>query len=107
MAQHLDPHQRPPDELRAAYKDFQRMKPALRQGDTQILDFGRGLTEAQSQKIRVLYHLESDHLAHVFSEFEASRDGPNLSSRHSSPVPVYEHADVPGRPNAFPASCFG
>src|SRR5262245_10244770 len=101
MAQHPDPHERPPDEVRAAYKEYQRMKPALRWEDDRILDFGRGLTESQRRSVRIVDRLESHHLAQVFGEFEGCETSKFLGHGHASSISVYEHSHVPGRPSRF------
>lgn len=99
MAHDLNPHERAPDVIRNAHTEYRKMKPAVREQDERVVDFGRGLTAEQNQSIRVVDHLDSVHLRAVFATFEDQRRSDLSSSSETIPsqIPVYEHDDVPGR----------
>lgn len=85
----LDPHQRPPDGIRAVYKKYQKMRLPELSRDTEIVT-----TEGRisNSKITVVKTLDSGMLKSTFQEYL----GGTYTGYPDSPVPVYEHADMPG-----------
>ncbi|EKG12796.1 hypothetical protein MPH_10039 [Macrophomina phaseolina MS6] len=98
----LDPHQRPPDPIRNAYKKYQKLRGAALDDDPELLDL-RGRNSVDG--LRVVRSLSSADLRAAFRAFLA--DGSTTSSAlPEEPVPVYEHRCMPGLhivPSLFPA----
>ena len=97
--QSLDPHQRPPDGIRAVYKKYQKMKPAELDADINILDLRPDSHTALPEKVHVVKELQIQDLNDTFRTFigeNAGLEGQFDSS--SSTIAVYEHDDMPGKP---------
>ncbi|KAH7119678.1 alkylated DNA repair protein AlkB [Dendryphion nanum] len=89
----LDPHQRPPDSMRAIYKKYQKMQPGDLLNDIDIVDLGNHLSDIQKNKISPVRNLAPEELNRVFGSFTADNSGHDY---YTQPVPVYEHEDMPG-----------
>jgi hypothetical protein len=95
----LDPYQRPPEGIRNVYKRYQKMKPQDLSQDPDIVDLERDLlSESQygNPKVEVVKVLDVDHLEDAFQKF-AEGEELHLPITTSMPIPVFEHADMPGR----------
>lgn len=100
--QALDPHQRPPDSVRDVYKKYQRMKPKDLDGDLGIVHLERdlhrhGLSQAQRSKVSIVGQLESARLTAAFRSFASGASDSVDYESLDSPVPIYEHGDMPGK----------
>lgn len=86
----LDPYQRPPDGIRNVYKKYQKMILQDLNRDREIVDLENHGT---GDKMIVINTLEPALLENAFKAYTETGE------LHSSlsPVPVYEHADMPGR----------
>lgn len=91
----LDPHERPPELVRNVYKKYQRMKSADLDNDTAILHLEPLLARGVDPhgKLRIVDEWDSHHLTAACHRF----GGDQAPSPQTSPLPVYEHDDMPGR----------
>ena len=92
----LDPHERPPEHIRNAYKKYQRMKSQDLNEDPAILDVERHLPSDLDRKLRVVQEWDPDQLTATFCQFRGDQGVPGPAP-HTSKIPVYEHEDMPGR----------
>lgn len=96
--QSLDPHQRPPDGIRAVYKKYQKMKPAELDNDPDILDLKPDSHTALPAKVHVAKELQIEHLRNTFWTFTGDDPGSEAQLGTSAkPMAVYEHEDMPGK----------
>ncbi|KAF2279752.1 oxidoreductase domain-containing protein [Westerdykella ornata] len=87
----LDPHQRPPDGIRNVYKKYQKMKSTQLDGDADIVDPERDILREENTKVRTVREINPQQLRGAFRKFvDVEVDIPD------APIPVYEHADMPG-----------
>jgi alkylated DNA repair protein alkB family protein 1 len=82
------------------YFKYQKMSDAAVDDDVQVVDFKRGLTDAQKERIILIDTLPSDVIAKAQKAFggmgekDLFRDGETFES--PAPCTVYEHQDFPG-----------
>lgn len=94
----LDPHQRPPDGIRAVYKKYQKMRPPELSRDTGVVTTEGPISNS---KMTIVKDLDPGTLEYAFKDYLR---GEQLDYS-DTPVPVYEHADMPGLhiiPNLLP-----
>lgn len=92
----LDPHQRPPPGMRTVYKKYQKLKLEELNHDLDVIDLDGSLPETQKEKISVLRELDPEYLRHAFHAFQGF-DSPDPPVNGA--VPIYVHADMPGKIN--------
>ncbi|KAF2494721.1 hypothetical protein BU16DRAFT_582560 [Lophium mytilinum] len=90
----LNPHERPPEQVKNVYKTYQKMKPKELAVDPDIIDFTRGLSEIQRASINVIEEIDPKKLNEAFRDFEGieSSSGDEITT----PIRVYEHSNMPG-----------
>lgn len=93
--EHLDAHQRPPNSIRDVYKKYQKLKPKDLNQDMDILDLPDSLNTSAKDKIRVVKEWSGRDLTAAFRAF-SGQDG-QMYADLPSRIPVYEHADMPGK----------
>lgn len=91
----LDPHQRPPDCIKDVYKKYQKMKPKDLDRDPDILDLPDSLDTSAKEKVRIVEEWSGNELTAAFRAF-SGQDGQTYADLPRR-LPVYEHADMPGR----------
>jgi alkylated DNA repair protein alkB homolog 1 len=88
------------------YKKYQRMDDAAVDEDLYVVDFNRGLTEAQKDRIVAVDTVPSDLIDSARKVFENYDRISNVHSPNSetmpSPCTVYEHNDFDGRSQHHP-----
>lgn len=92
---HLDPHQRPPDSIKDVYKKYQKMKPKDLDRDLDIVDLPGSLDTSAKEKVRIVEEWSGHELTAAFRAF-SGQDGQTYTDLPRR-IPVYEHADMPGR----------
>ena len=63
-------HTRPPEALKNVYKTYQKMAPSLLNHDLGVLDFSRGLTQEQSQRVKATTVLSQVRIQSICSQFQ-------------------------------------
>ncbi|KAH9876428.1 hypothetical protein J1614_003559 [Plenodomus biglobosus] len=95
--QHLDPHQRPPEGIKAVYKKYQKMKSKELNQDQDIVDIPQVGQLPPDSKIRVVREIETDTLHAAFKAFAGDDASPPIGHvQDLAAVHVYEHQDMPG-----------
>ncbi|KAG9242641.1 hypothetical protein BJ878DRAFT_583715 [Calycina marina] len=94
-----DTHAMPPQAICNAYKKYQQMDEGNLLSDPEIVDFGRGLSDAQKEKLLPVGIVSSEMIASAQEAFMAHDDDCNTESQPASPEPctIYEHRDFPGK----------
>lgn len=92
---HLDPHQRPPDRIKDVYKKYQKMKPKDLDQDLNIVDLPESLNTSAKDKFRIVDELNGHDLTAAFQAF-SGQAGQTYADLPPN-IPVYEHADMPGK----------
>jgi alkylated DNA repair protein alkB family protein 1 len=97
--QHLDPHQRPPQAIRAVYKLYQKKKtPVDLDTDEHIIHLTSASHASLPSNVHVVRELMVHDLMPVFRTFAASDMNVELQHHDSaSTIAVYEHDDMPGK----------
>ena len=90
----LDPHQRPPEEMRNVYKKYQKMKLSDLSQDREIVDLENGPSDLHKSNVSIIEELDPESLSNGFRGFAGRSAG---FEDFTSPKPVYEHSDMPGR----------
>lgn len=98
----LDPFERPPDRIRNVYKKYQKMKVQDLEKDIDIADIDSDTSLFRKGNIKTSKIILEDDLVAAFSTYTGSA---RLESP-VSPVPVYEHRDMPGRFVVFETTLF-
>lgn len=93
--EHLDPHQRPPDSIRDVYKKYQKLKQKDLDQDLDIVDLPDSLDTSAKDKVRIVEEWTGHDLTAAFRAF-SGQDGQTYADLPLK-IPVYEHADMPGR----------
>jgi hypothetical protein len=93
--QHLDPHERPPINIRNVYKKYQKMKLKELDQDQEIIDLSCDTSASSNGKVRVVKEYAAEDLIATFRAF-AGEDAKLEDIRVSSSTPVYEHENMPG-----------
>lgn len=87
------------------YKNYQRKDDAAVDEDLIVVDFGRGLTDAQKEKLVAVATVESELIAKAQKAFKyyGRADADESSEPDTLPTPctVYEHKDFPGKWEVF------
>ena len=101
-----DTHAIPPQAVCNAYKNYQKLDDLAVDEDLQVLDFRRGLTSAQKEKLVAVGTIPSESIESARKAFNYDHKG-DLSERadtEPSPAPctVYEHKDFPGTTSPIP-----
>lgn len=81
------------------YKKYQRMTDPAVDDDLEVVDFKRGLTDAQKQRIVPVDTISSDLIDEARKSFEKGHTGTNkLPQVKTKPeaCTVFEHQDFPG-----------
>ena len=93
--EHLDPHQRPPDEIKLVYKQYQKMKPKELDHDADIVDLPHSLSAPAKEQVRVVEEWNGHDLVAAFQAFSGQDEQkyPAMPVR----IPVYEHVNMPGK----------
>lgn len=108
---HHDTHAMPPQAICNMYKKYQRMTDSAVDDDFEVVDFKRGLTDVQKQKIVPVDSVSSDLINEARKVFEKGHTGTNkLPQVKTEPkaCTVFEHQDFPGLrllPNLLPPEC--
>ncbi|ORY00176.1 oxidoreductase [Clohesyomyces aquaticus] len=89
----LDPHERPPDSVRNVYKKYQKMKPKDLDQDPELIAINPGSTVPHADGISLVAELDPARLHQVLHAFSPSTSDGVFAD---SPVPVFEHDDMPG-----------
>lgn len=94
---HLDAHEKPPLELRTIYKKYQKCPISSLKDDTQVVDFQRGLSEAQDVAfLRRPWH-SNVKLKEIFDTFIPSSYTSEGEKCGSLPIKtVFESLHLPG-----------
>lgn len=90
----LDPHERPPEHIRTAYKKYQKMKSEHLEKDPDILDPEHHLPAHLHGRLRVVEEWDLWRLTATFRRFSGDH---GVEPIQSAKLPVYEHEDMPGR----------
>lgn len=93
--EHLDPHQRPPDSIKNVYKKYQKMKSTDLDQDPDIVDLPDHIPVSAKDKVRIVDEWSGEDLTAAFRAF--SGQGGQTFAAQPPTVPVYEHADMPGK----------
>jgi len=95
----LDPHQRPPDAIRAVYKKYQKMKAHELDRDPDMIQLP---PMPADNRLRVVRRIQRKELNAAFQAFagDTGAHTEHLQPQTSS-VLVYEHHDMPGKVAAF------
>ena len=93
--EHLDPHQRPPDEIKLVYKKYQKMKPKELDHDADIVDMPDSLNASAKEQVRIVEEWKGHDLTAAFRAFSGQDEQtyPALPAK----IPVYEHVNMPGK----------
>ena len=87
-------HPKPPEQIRAVYKKYQSSSPASLATDAEILDFERGLTHGQLNKLKEVCKIPGHLLLAACNDF-GEMQAQDLSASGVD-VPIFEHDDLPG-----------
>ncbi|KAN0089145.1 hypothetical protein V8E51_019405 [Hyaloscypha variabilis] len=95
-----DTHAIPPQAVCNAYKKYQKMEDKAVNNDLDVLDFNRGLTPAQKEKLVAVDTVPSELIDSACKAFkgDATDEAAHDEDSSSSPEPciIYEHKDFPG-----------
>ncbi|RDW78456.1 hypothetical protein BP5796_06308 [Coleophoma crateriformis] len=106
-----DTHAIPPQAICNAYKKYQRMEDKDVDADPEVLDFGRGLSDAQKEKLVEVGRVQSELIAEAQRKFKAfgqEEVQPAEDVQLPEACTVYEHKDFPGLklfPSLLPPEC--
>lgn len=90
----LDARQKPPENIKAIYKYFQKLPHEIIEHDPKVLDFRRGLdNDVQLKKCREIGKIPGQNMVSACLCF---RDREMQAVELFSDVPVFEHEDAPG-----------
>ncbi|KAL3419186.1 alkylated DNA repair protein AlkB [Phlyctema vagabunda] len=104
-----DTHAMPPQAICNAYKKYQKMDDKDVENDLEVLDFNRGLSDEQREKLVEVGIVKSEIIAEAQAAFKEVGD--EEVAETADPVPsciVYEHKDFPGLkllPSLLPPEC--
>ncbi|KAF4629995.1 hypothetical protein G7Y89_g8145 [Cudoniella acicularis] len=108
---HHDTHATPPQAICNVYKKYQKMSDAAVDEDLEVVDFKRGLTDTQKERIIPVDAVSSDLIAVAQSAFR-NCDGGYVNGPEKdikpNPCTVYEHQAFPGLrlfPSLLPPEC--
>lgn len=90
-----DAHTKPPEEIRAIYKKYQKSSPPSLAADTEIIDFERGLTHEQFIKLKEVRGIPGQLVLTACGDFGAMQ--PEGLSASCIDVPIFEHDNLPGK----------
>jgi alkylated DNA repair protein alkB family protein 1 len=100
--QHLDPHQRPPEGIRAVYKKYQKMGFSDLEHDVDIIDLPGTPGMALPTKLHVARRIKTEDLAQAFQKFAGGSARESFQHQTSlASIAVYEHDDMPGKASAW------
>lgn len=91
--QPLDPHQKPPETIKAIYKHFQKLSIDAIREDFKLLDFQRGLNGEQTKKCKEVKTISGQNVKAACLSLQLHD---KLELRPCSDVQVFEHEDAPG-----------
>ena len=106
-----DTHAMPPQKLCDLYKKYQKMKDEAVDDDLDIVDFRRGLTTTQKEKLVPIASVPNETISEarkVFKQQAGPRLGSIADSEETPACTVYEHKDFDGLrlyPNLLPPEC--
>lgn len=95
-AKPTDARQNPPESIRTFYKKYQRANLTALSSDPDILDFSRGISVDQRNKLKIVYHIGHHKVRDAGARFGGCQ--PDQLAMLNRDVPVYEALDVPGEP---------
>ena len=99
----MDPHQRPPDSIKDVYKKYQKMKSKGLDQDPDIVDLPTSLHTSAKDKVRIVEEWSGNDLTAAFRAFSGQDE--QTYAELPARIPVYEHADMPGR-TQFRYACY-
>ena len=85
----------PPQAICDAYKKYQRMSDLEVNNDLEIVDFNRGLSPGQQEKMSPVGIVPSELIAEAQKEFMNA--GAEYDPGHPEPCTIYEHSEFPGK----------
>jgi hypothetical protein len=98
-------HDPPPDDLCALFREYQYIPRSNINSDPRIIDFERGLTDAQKRKISVVGEVDRGRAEAVTKTFDQTQRDLGLevpdTPDSSSDCLVYEHDDFPGSASPY------
>ncbi|KAI9641693.1 hypothetical protein NHQ30_009549 [Ciborinia camelliae] len=94
-----DTHAMPPQAICDAYKKYQRMSDAAVNDDLEIVDFNRGLTPEQQEKMSPVGIVPSELIAQAQKEF--MNTGAEYDSGYPEACTIYEHSGFPAKNQFF------
>ncbi|KAH7390328.1 hypothetical protein BKA64DRAFT_710882 [Cadophora sp. MPI-SDFR-AT-0126] len=107
-----DTHAIPPQAICNVYKKYQRMDDEAVDADLDIVDFNRGLTDVQKEKLVAVGTVESKLIAKAQKVFKFygkdNTEDPSGPDPLPTPCTIYEHKDFPGLrlyPSLLPPEC--
>lgn len=89
-----DAYQKPPGQIRAVYKNYQKLSPTSLASDMEIVDFERGLNDEQYIKFKEVRRIPGHLLLTAYSDFGEMQT--ECLSASVVDVPIFEHDDLPG-----------
>lgn len=89
-----DTHAMPPQAICDAYKKYQRMSDAAVNDDLEIVDFNRGLTPEQQEKMSPVGIVPSELIAKAQKDFVNA--GVEYDPGYPEACTIYEHSGFPG-----------
>lgn len=91
----LDPREKPPESIRSIYKHYQKLTVKAIDTNANIVDFVRGISEAQQSKILRIGAVTGYTLQDSCLRFR-NQKVPNLQPTDDVSVPVYEYEGLLG-----------
>ena len=91
--QPLDPHQKPPETIKAIYKHFQKLSIDAIREDSKLLDFERGLNGEQAERCKEAKTISGQNVKAACLSLQLHQ---KLDWGPCSDVLVFEHEDAPG-----------
>ena len=89
----LDAREKVPENLKKTYKFYQKVHAATLINSSEIIDFKRGLSSEQKQKLSQLHTIPHDRINAACRAFlKCDSFQPMLLD-----VPIFHHADLPGK----------
>lgn len=90
----------PPQAICDLYKKYQRLDDASVDGDLEVVDFRRGLTSEQKERITPVGSVSSEVIGKAQKGFKASHQAIPVTSQEPDSTPesctIYEHKDFDG-----------
>jgi len=99
---HLDPHEKPPDAIRVAFKRLQKVRSKDLDADDGVIDFRRGLTTEQKDQIIESGVCDAQILNKTFAPFEHGEGDDSsanevIHTKVLQQVLIYDFVHIPGK----------